>query len=103
MDGKTVIVVAHRLSTIAHLDRILVFEKGEVVEDGSHHELLRKGGAYARLWRRQSEGFVSEDEEVAIDPPLDVPLVEEKPVSSEDVSDDPSEVSQEQRLEKVLV
>ncbi len=58
MRGKTVIVVAHRLSTIAHLDRILVFDEGRIVEDGSHAELLSRGGAYQRLWSRQAGGFL---------------------------------------------
>jgi ATP-binding cassette subfamily B protein len=60
MKGKTVLVVAHRLSTIAHLDRILVFDNGAIVEDGSHAELLAKKGAYYRLWSRQSDGFLPE-------------------------------------------
>jgi ATP-binding cassette, subfamily B, bacterial len=61
MKGKTVIVVAHRLSTIAHLDRILVFDQGAIVEDGSHAELLARQGAYQRLWSRQAGGFVLDD------------------------------------------
>ena len=61
MQGKTVIVVAHRLSTIAHLDRILVFGAGRIVEDGSHAELLAARGAYWRLWSRQAGGFLPED------------------------------------------
>lgn len=58
MQGKTVIVVAHRLSTIAHLDRILVFDDGCIVEDGSHAELLARHGAYWRLWSKQADGFL---------------------------------------------
>ncbi|TAL13768.1 MAG: ABC transporter ATP-binding protein [Aquabacterium sp.] len=61
MVGKTVIVVAHRLSTIADLDRILVFDHGRIVEDGSHRELLSRRGAYWKLWSRQAGGFLPED------------------------------------------
>jgi len=61
MENKTVIVVAHRLSTIAHLDRILVFDQGRIVEDGSHQELLERNGAYARLWNRQAGGFLVDE------------------------------------------
>jgi ATP-binding cassette subfamily B protein len=60
MRGKTVIVVAHRLSTVAHLDRILVFHQGRIVEDGSHAELLALRGAYHCLWSRQAGGFALE-------------------------------------------
>ncbi|WP_172298020.1 ABC transporter ATP-binding protein [Pseudoruegeria sp. HB172150] len=59
MEGKTVIAIAHRLSTIAEMDRIVVLNAGRVVEDGSHDALLRKGGLYARLWQRQSGGFLA--------------------------------------------
>ncbi len=58
MNEKTVIVVAHRLSTIAHLDRILVFDQGRVIEDGTHSQLLANGGAYYRLWKMQAGGFL---------------------------------------------
>jgi ATP-binding cassette subfamily B protein len=60
MADKTVIVIAHRLSTIAHLDRVLVFAQGQVVEDGSHRELLARRGEYHRLWCRQSGGVLLE-------------------------------------------
>jgi ATP-binding cassette subfamily B protein len=62
MRGRTAIVIAHRLSTIAHLDRIVVFHQGEVVEDGTHVELLARGGHYARLWSMQAGGFLPEHE-----------------------------------------
>jgi ATP-binding cassette subfamily B protein len=61
MQQKTVIVVAHRLSTISHLDRILVFNDGKIIEDGSHDELLRNNsGHYAKLWNMQAGGFLPE-------------------------------------------
>ncbi|HEY1029851.1 MAG TPA: ABC transporter ATP-binding protein [Pseudomonas sp.] len=66
MEGKTVIVVAHRLSTVAHLDRILVFDKGRIVEDGSHQELLKRRGYYYRLWSRQSDGMFNEETAEAV-------------------------------------
>jgi ATP-binding cassette subfamily B multidrug efflux pump len=58
MAGKTVIAIAHRLSTIARMDRLVVLDRGHIVEQGSHEELLRLGGHYAALWKRQSGGFI---------------------------------------------
>ena len=61
MAGKTVIAIAHRLSTIARMDRLIVLERGRIVEQGTHAELLRRGGLYAELWARQSGGFLAQD------------------------------------------
>ncbi|EGR2797318.1 multidrug ABC transporter ATP-binding protein [Vibrio navarrensis] len=60
MQGKTVIAIAHRLSTIAAMDRLIVMDKGEIVEQGSHQELLAKQGIYAQLWAHQTGGFLGE-------------------------------------------
>jgi ATP-binding cassette subfamily B multidrug efflux pump len=59
MQDKTVIAIAHRLSTIARMDRLVVMDKGRIVETGTHAELASHGGLYARLWRRQTGGFVA--------------------------------------------
>ena len=62
MEGKTVIAVAHRLSTIAAMDRLIIMDKGQIVEEGSHKELLKKkNGLYASLWKRQSGGFLVDE------------------------------------------
>ncbi|MCP8941058.1 ABC transporter ATP-binding protein/permease [Alsobacter sp. SYSU M60028] len=61
MEGKTVICIAHRLSTIARMDRLVILDAGRIVEQGTHHQLLEKDGHYARLWRRQSGGFLGEE------------------------------------------
>ena len=62
MEGKTVIAIAHRLSTIARMDRLLVLDAGRIVEQGSHDDLLRLGGHYAKLWQHQSGGFLAHDD-----------------------------------------
>lgn len=59
MEGKTVIAIAHRLSTLARMDRIVVLHEGEVVEEGTHTDLLSRDGFYARYWNRQSGGFIN--------------------------------------------
>ncbi|MDP5309011.1 ABC transporter ATP-binding protein [Paracoccus spongiarum] len=61
MAGKTVIAIAHRLSTIAAMDRLVVMDRGRIAEQGSHAELLARDGLYARLWARQSGGFLAAD------------------------------------------
>lgn len=62
MQSKTTIVIAHRQSTLLHMDRILVFDKGNIVEDGTHQALLAKEGLYATLWQAQVGGFLLDDE-----------------------------------------
>ena len=63
MENKTVIAIAHRLSTIAAMDRLIVLDKGQIVEQGTHAELLERNGLYAKLWNHQSGGFLSEHAE----------------------------------------
>jgi len=61
MERRTTLVIAHRLSTLVDMDRILVFEKGHIVEDGTHQELMNSESYYARLWNMQAGGFLVED------------------------------------------
>ena len=61
MEGKTVIAIAHRLSTIAAMDRLIVIDNGEIVEQGSHQELIDHQGIYAQLWSHQTGGFIADD------------------------------------------
>jgi ATP-binding cassette subfamily B protein len=60
MEHKTTLVIAHRLSTLLHMDRILVFDQGKIVEDGNHNDLLSKGGLYKNLWNAQVGGFLGD-------------------------------------------
>lgn len=61
MAGKTVIAIAHRLSTIAQMDRLIVMDNGQIVEQGTHQQLLAQGGIYAQLWQHQTGGFIGVD------------------------------------------
>ena len=60
MEGRTALVVAHRLSTVAGMDRLVVLDRGRIIEQGTHHELLATEGAYAKLWQHQSGGFLTD-------------------------------------------
>lgn len=62
MEGRTTLVIAHRLSTLKNMDRILVFDHGEIIEDGTHQQLVRRKGLYAKLWKSQVDGFIQVDE-----------------------------------------
>lgn len=82
MAGKTVIAIAHRLSTVMDMDRLIVLDRGSIVADGSHGELLERGGLYAELWRRQSGGFN----------PVARPAELEQTTEIEDLDEHPMEV-----------
>lgn len=83
MAGKTVIAIAHRLSTVMDMDRLIVLDRGKIVADGSHTELLRRGGLYAELWQKQSGGFnpVERRRGSAPDEPTELGALEEPAAS----------------------
>jgi ATP-binding cassette, subfamily B, bacterial len=69
MEGRTALVVAHRLSTVARMDQLVVLDHGQIAEKGTHQELLSLGGTYARLWQHQSGGFLDQDRTATLDEP----------------------------------
>ena len=95
MEGKTVIAIAHRLSTIARMDRLIVLDAGRIVEQGSHEELLRRGGHYEKLWRHQSGGFLARElaaTETATELPVEAPADEMRADSQPEPSTDDAPV-----------
>ena len=63
MTGRTTIVIAHRLSTLSEMDRILVFDNGQIIEDGTHQNLIQLSGHYARMWKMQAGGFLPSEQD----------------------------------------
>jgi ABC-type multidrug transport system fused ATPase/permease subunit len=61
MEGKTVIAIAHRLSTLREMNRIIVLDRGAITQEGTHEELLALGGIYADLWKHQAGGFLQDE------------------------------------------
>jgi ABC-type multidrug transport system fused ATPase/permease subunit len=81
MANKTVIAIAHRLSTVMDMDRLIVLDRGSIVADGSHGDLLRQGGLYAELWRRQSGGFNPVARRAAeLEPTTEIADLDEQPM-----------------------
>jgi ATP-binding cassette subfamily B protein len=68
MHGRTIFVIAHRLSTVINADRIIVLKEGRIVESGTHAVLVRQGGYYASLIRKQSRGLISNDTDLSAQP-----------------------------------
>jgi ATP-binding cassette subfamily B protein len=79
MENKTTIIIAHRLSTLLQTDRILVFDKGKIVQDDSHHNLITQPGLYSQLWKTQQHGFIKESED-SESPAMDPLLTPRSPI-----------------------
>jgi len=78
MEHKTVIAIAHRLSTLREMDRIIVLDRGRIIEEGTHEDLVARGGVYSELWNHQAGGFLKDD---------DAPLIADIPISTDSLND----------------
>jgi len=87
MAGKTVIAIAHRLSTVMDMDRLIVLDRGSIVADGTHAELLRRGGLYAELWQKQSGGFNPVAHRGSLPDPAELGALDEPTSASERSAD----------------
>ncbi len=103
MQNKTTIVIAHRLSTLLHMDRILVFDQGKIVQDGSHIDLLEQGGLYRTMWNTQAGGILPHKrmEEPQVTPEPIEEIKEESPVEEVKEAAENKEEVNEETLEEV--